>query len=312
MDNNNIDIKAKTKIVSNNKTKAQQNELNSLKKQKADIDSKAKQAQKDKQKEIEAKRKEQELQAKKKEERNDINLQDLASGIIKTVSKSKKKSNFFTGLIIGLVVGFIASNLFGFSSLTDQVNEGKDTVDEIITENFIGYTSADFEEAILGAKIEHQELIVMEQPLEIETTLTKSGIGNLQIFSKIKTVTYKGSGIYTVDLSKIDKKHIEVDLDNKIVRVSIPHTILQMVNLDINSMEFDDTEKGLLAFGDLSLTMEQQNELEQTVKSSMEKRLNDTSLFEQADELAKYKTWQIFQPLISAVSNEFVVEMIIN
>ena len=163
----------------------------------------------------EAKKKEQELQAKKKDDINDINLQDLATGIIKTASKSKKKSNFFTGLIIGLVVGFLASTILGFGSLTDQINEGKETVDEIITENFIGYTAADFEEAVLGAKIEKQDLIVMEQPLEIETTLTKSGLGNLEIFSKVKTVMYRGNGIYTVNMSKIDSDHIDVDLDKK-------------------------------------------------------------------------------------------------
>ena len=304
-----IEIKANAKKVSNSKTNDQNKELESLKKQKTEADSKAKQAQLDKQKELEEKKKEQELKAKKKDDINDINLQDLATGIIKTASKSKKKSNFFTGLIIGLVVGFLASTILGFGSLTDQVNEGKETVDEIITENFIGYTAADFEEAVLGAKIEKQDLIVMEQPLEIETTLTKSGLGNLEIFSKVKTVVYKGNGIYTVNMSKIDSDHIDVDLDKKIVSIKIPHTVLYDVYLDTESMEFNDTEKGLLAFGDLSLTMEQQNQLEQTVTKSMEERLNDPDLFKQADELAKYKTWQIFQPLISAVSNEFVVEM---
>ena len=34
-------------------------------------------------------------------------------------------------------------------------------------------------------------------------------------------------------------------------------------------------------------------------------------IFEQADEFAKLKTWQIFQPLVTSVSPEFVVEMVI-
>ena len=167
----------------------------------------------------------------------------------------------------------------------------------------------DFEEAVLGAASEHSELIVMEQPLSINTTITRSGLGNLAIFSKVKDVTYYGTGVYTVDLSRIDAGHIRLDEFNRRVNILIPHAVLQYVNPDLEKTEFQDTEKGWLAFGDIKLTAEEQNELEKSVHAAMEERLNEDDLLIQADEFAILKTWEIFQPLITAVSPEYTVEM---
>ncbi|WP_321973688.1 hypothetical protein [Paratractidigestivibacter sp.] len=59
--------------------------------------------------------------------------------------------------------------------------------------------------------------------------------------------------------------------------VTIPHATQQYVNPDYGSMQFEDTQKGLLAFGDLALA-------------------------------AELKTWEMFQPPITAVSSEYKVE----
>lgn len=301
-----INIKTNTSKVKNEKTAKQDKDLANLKNQKLAAEEKAKQARID----AEEKRK---LAAEKKKQESEIDSKevlDLASKVIK--SSSKSGSGFIKGAIVGVIVGFILSTLLGFSGLiTNEVNEGKESVDEVIDETFFGYTALDFENVILGEATQHQELIVMEQPILVETKITKSGLGNLEIFSKVKNVTYAGTGVYTVDLSQIDKDHIKVDLDNKTVKITIPHTVLQYVNPDLDSAKFEDTEKGLLAFGDLALTPEDQNTLEKTVRDAMIKELDTKELKAQADGFAEYMTWQIFQPLIASVSNEFVVEVVI-
>jgi hypothetical protein len=81
------------------------------------------------------------------------------------------------------------------------------------------------------------------------------------------------------------------------------------VNPDLSRTEFQDTEKGWLAFGDIKLTTEESNELEKSVMSAMEERLNQDDLLIQADEFAVLKTWEIFQPIIASVSPEYTVEM---
>ncbi len=232
-----------------------------------------------------------------------------AAALSLAAEKSPKRwSDFFRGLAVGFLCGILCFWLIGNASSLFSLGSEHDVM--IDDEGFHGYTAADFENTILSAASEHQELIVMEQPLSIQTTLTKAGLGSLPIFSKVKNVTYYGSGIYTVDLSCISASKIRVDEEAHTVKVSIPHAVLQYIQPDLQAAEFDDTEKGWLAFGDITLTAEEQNELEQSVENSMRERLVEKELFEQADRLALLKTWEIFQPLITAVSPEYTVETV--
>ena len=84
--------------------------------------------------------------------------------------------------------------------------------------------------------------------------------------------------------------------------ILIPHAKLQYVNTNLDLTEFEDTEKGMLAFGDIKLTAEETKLLETTVYNSMEERLSEQELLDEADRFAKLKTWEIFQPLVTAVS----------
>ena len=315
MADQNIDIKTKAKKVTNEKSAEQDSELAELKKKKAEADTKAK----EKQKEIaETKAKEKEaaaLKAKKQQEEKEnskVSTEQVAAiaasaaGLIGTAAKKNKSiKSLVIGIIIGLVGGFLLSSVLFNNGGSDPISS------EEISDSVMTHTELDFESVILGEAQEHQELIVMEQPLEVSTTITKFGLGNLDIFSKVKDVTYTGKGQYTVDMSGIDKEHIDVDNENKVVKITIPHTVLQEVILDVNNIQFEDTEKGLLSFGELSLTPEQQNKIEVSVRETMKETLDSEELFAQADEFASLKTWQIFQPLVTSVSPEYVVEMVI-
>ena len=110
-------------------------------------------------------------------------------------------------------------------------------------------------------------------------------------------------------MSAIDADHIEVDLEQKQVTIRIPHSCLQYINADLDKTEFEDTEKGLLTFGDIKLKTEDQNRLLQAVQNSMKEKLTEEEQYKMADEYATMSTWQMFQPLITAVSPEFVVEI---
>ncbi len=308
-----VKITASAKTVSNDKTKKQEEELLASKKKKEEADAKAKKA-----RENSAKKKEESVAKNdeiKKEEASTIDttkIIETGASVASGVLSSKKTKGFFSGLIIGIVIGVLITSLIG-ASLKDQllskVETTKQSADEIIDETLTGYTAVDFKDAILGEASQHQELIVMEQPLEISTTITKAGLGNLEIFSKVKNISYAGTGVYTTDFKYIDSDHISVDEENKVVTIKIQNTTLQYVNIDNDNITFEDTDKGLLAFGDLSLTTEQQNELEKSVKEAMREKLNTSELLEKANEFAKMKAWEIFQPIVSAVSPEYTVEI---
>ncbi|MCR5229903.1 MAG: DUF4230 domain-containing protein [Solobacterium sp.] len=327
-----ISVNAKAETVSNEKTEKQKREAEEIRRRIENDNLKAEQARKEaeekrRQAEEEARRKKEEAERKAEEERraaeeaarkaeNDkrhVMEAGTAIAAAAITAASRNKGGRFRSFLIGLVIGLIAGAVIMYSLFKPAEPKPVTTItpaesaDVIIDQNFATYTAADFQDAVLGAASDHQELIVMEQPLSIITTVTKAGLGGLPVFSKVKNITYYGTGVYTTDLSHIDRDHISVDEKEMTVTVTIPHTVLQYVNPDLNSTEFEDTEKGLLAFGDIKMTAEEQNILETSVYDAMKERLDSEDLYAQADTLAKLKTYEIFQPLITAVSPQYKV-----
>ena len=246
---------------------------------------------------------------------NVSDMEDIASAALSRAATagSKKKGGFFQGLLLGLVFGligaFVLQNIWGIGKLTQQVNTGKESVDAVIDETFLGYTSADFQDAILGNTTAKQDLEVMDQALVLPTTVTKSGLGNLKIFSKVKQCQFAGDGIYTIDMGKMDTEHISYDENTHTVTVKVPHAVLAHVILDEGNTTFDDTDKGLLAFGDLALTEEQHNELTTTIKDQMTQELEKEDLMKMADDYGQKKVWQILNPLVETVDKNVMLEV---
>ncbi|MCH4208444.1 MAG: DUF4230 domain-containing protein [Solobacterium sp.] len=217
------------------------------------------------------------------------------------------------GLATGLIIGFCGPKLISNNQKKPEVTaveEPAESHDVILEDNgILGYTAADFKDAVAGKATKQKQLVVMEQDLHETTTFTQAGLANLSIFSMYKDVTYYATGVYTVDLQNIDQYHITVDDDTKTVTILIPHAVLQYVTPDLSKTEFEDTSKGLLAFGDIELTAEEQNQLEQSVINTMTDTFNEETYTTLADKYAKLSTWEIFQPIVSSVSPEYKADM---
>ena len=315
MSDNELKVSAKAKTVSNAETKKKEAELEASKKKQAEAKEKAEAARKEASKKKEESEKKTTSTKKESSQVLDSDTEKLlaeGAAAAGSVLLAKKNKGFFSGFIIGAIVGALLVGILcvGFKdALFGKVETTKETADEVLDETFTGYTAVDFQDAILGEAEQHQEVIVMEQPLEITTTITKAGLGGLKIFSKVKTINYAGTGVYTVNMKGFTKDNVTVDEDSKTVTVKIPHSTLQYTNIDYDKVEFDDTEKGLLAFGDLSLTTEQQNTLEKSIQDAMKEKLETDELFSKADEFAQMSVWNMFQPLVTAISPEYVLEV---
>lgn len=241
---------------------------------------------------------------------------DTESGEVRpTVIKVKGGGglgSFLKGLLVGVILGAVlmmtvGKGLLVKSPVEQVVDSAHEAVDHVVDQHLTGFTSQDLEDAVLGEATEHQELIVMEQPLQMTSTLKKAGLGDWAVFRKTKTITYYGTGVYTVNFKGLGKRDVSIDEKDLTVTVRIPHAKLQYVNPDYDKIEFEDTEKGFLAFGDLALTAEQQTEIEKNVMEGMEEYLSQKDIMVQADELALKKTWDIFQPIIHAISPLYTV-----
>lgn len=251
-----------------------------------------------------------------------MRAQKAAEAATEAAEKAQKAANkagrgraiggFIKGLLVGLVAGAVAVFFFGKGYIdknygTHTVGELED--DNVIEEHFTGYTAVDFREAIMGEATGHQELIVMEEPMQLTSTLFKEGPWEWEVFRRTKNVTYYGTGVYTVDMSKIGRTTIDVDMDAKLVTIKVPHAVLQYINPNYDKIEFEDTDMGLLAFTDIKLTAEEQTQLENSVMGEMRELLSTKELLDAADEFARMKLWDLFQPIVTAVSPEFRVEI---
>lgn len=221
--------------------------------------------------------------------------------------KKKARRRFFTiiFLVLLLSLSIFYSPLIG--KYVGALKEGEPLRE--VTEDILGRKTIKIKSAILGQTREEQELIVMEQDVEVTSEISSS-LANLSVFSKTKIIYSYGTGVYTVDMSELNEKSISVDERNKIVYLTIPHTSLKYVNLNIDKTKFEETQKGLLAFGDIKLTQEQQQLLSEEIEGSMRDSLATIDQLKKADELALLKVWEVFNPSVKAVSAKYTLTVI--
>lgn len=168
--------------------------------------------------------------------------------------------------------------------------------------------TAEMGDAILGEARQKQELVVWEQDVQVESKITKA-LANIPVFSKTKTIRSFGTGVFTVNMGKIDEEAIAVDEKARTVVISIPHAQLQYITKDLEKTEFEDTQHAVLGFGDVKLTQEQQNLLEQSIEDAMRAELESEECLADADEAALLVVYDVYQPLISQVDNTYTLEV---
>ena len=179
------------------------------------------------------------------------------------------------------------------------------TITALSNQGILGNTQA-FGDAILGEARQKQELVVFEQDVEVESSITQA-LANLEIFSKTKVIHSFGTGVYTVDMSKIDTNAIAVTDNPRTVTLTIPHTQLQYITKNLEATQFEDTQRGLLGFGEVKLTQEQQNILERSIEDSMREQLESEEVFADADKAALLVVYDAYQPVIAKVDSSFAL-----
>lgn len=225
--------------------------------------------------------------------------EQIAEKVADKVKDGRKRRGrfvwFLRGALIGLLIGAVVASVLSVKILTRKPEKEEPDF------------SAEFVEALLGEAKENCKLIVMEQPIELTTTILQEGLFNWDITRKSQVVVFSGTGTFTVDLENMKSSWIDVDKEAKEVRITIPHAVLNDVKIDHDRIRFYDTEKGFLAFGQLTLTPEDQNVLYNQVTAKMWMELKTDELFAKADEFAAMECWKIFRPVVNAISREYSV-----
>ena len=221
------------------------------------------------------------------------------------------KTLILIALIIG--VGWTAYRFNNFTgNLKDIVSRDVPVEERDLTlENhgILGYTAADFQEAILGDSEQLKKLEVFETEVSDAVQLTNTGLANLKVFTKTQLLTYKGTATYTVDLGELSKDDITLDEEKMTVHIKIPDAELEPININENDIEFGDVERGLLGIGKMSMTPEQQQEVQSEARNKMMEKLEADNTAEEAERFAKLSVWEIYQPIINQVTSGYSLEV---
>ena len=212
------------------------------------------------------------------------------------------------GLI--LVIVFFGVKLYKSFEMNTKVIAPVEEHDLTINNNgILGFTAVDFEEAVLGAAKKEALLVVDEQEMSVVTTTTQAGLFNLGLFSKNQSVTFVGMSQYAVDLKKLSKENITVDDDSHTVTVKVPHAEFHLVKIDPNKTIFADTEKGLLAFGDIKMTQEESNKINAEAEEKLTAKAKEAEPMKKADQYALYVLRDLFETSITSVTNSYKVKV---
>ena len=162
-------------------------------------------------------------------------------------------------------------------------------------------------EAVLGNAQQRKDLIVFEQSLSDIIKVTDAGKLPWGLSSKYQYIKYSGTATYTVDLSGIDAAHLFVNEMDKTLTIRIPHAV-QSLDINEDETQTDATENtGIFSIGDLKMTEDARAEVIANVKSSMEQKLRESRVLDNADRMAKLSVWEIYQPVVTKVSPEYAV-----
>ena len=248
---------------------------------------------------------------------NEFNEKEFLDKVEKAANKGASKAGIKNVLLsllpillaIGLLAYFIVPKINAVANIfkVEEDVEGHD----LTLENFgiFGYKDVDFQEAVLGDNSKLKKLEVYKQEVSDATTTTEAGLFKLSVFSKNQVITYKGTAIYTVDLSKLKESDIELDEENKVVTIYIPHAVQEEINILEKDISYSDVEKGLLAIGDIKMTPQQLSEIQAGARKKMQEKLDEQKVLETADRFAKLSVWELYSPIIKGVSKNYSLEV---
>lgn len=208
-------------------------------------------------------------------------------------------------LVIVVILGCIGEKSTSRMNLTDNIEQID--LDTISLEN--SNVEVNFSDVILSGHNESRKLIVSTQTGKVTTQLTDRLINKIDFdfLKKTQSISYTGTGFFVVDLDNLSADNIIQDKDKKTVTIRIDHAYLQAIEIDPNKIIIDAVKEGLLARGDIKLTVADYNTIEKELRSRLETKFNTAENGQVADDIALRMVKEIFEPIIKAIDRRYDV-----
>lgn len=224
--------------------------------------------------------------------------------------KNPKYLNLLAGILSVLLIAvLIAGVLRGPDSLHVDVSDGISQIDLDTIYLKSSGVEVNFSEIILSGHNETRKLIVSTQEATVSAELTDRLIKQLDFdfLKKTQTVSYTGTGYFVVDLDTLTAANIIQDKKNRTVTLKIDHAYLQAVDINPNNIIIDEVREGLLARGDIELTVADYNTIEKELRTRLEQEFDTAANGQAADDLALKMVKEVYDPIVKAIDRRYSV-----
>ena len=223
-----------------------------------------------------------------------------------------KDKNKMLNIVCYVLAGAIVVTLLwglvnGKHVFKDNYDDGIEQID-LDTIYLIGSkVEVDFSEVIIGTQEEMRKLIVSTQEATVSTELTSELIRQLDFnfLKKTQKVSYTGKGYFVVDLDNLTKSNIIQDKQKKTITIKIDHAYLEAIEINPEKIIIDEVKEGLLARGDIKLTVKDYNAIEKELRNRMEEKFNTAENGQNADKIALQMVKEVYEPVIKAIDSSY-------
>lgn len=223
----------------------------------------------------------------------------------------KDKNKVLTIICYVLTAAIVLTLLWGLVNgkhvFKDNYSDGIEQID--LDTIYLGGSKVevDFSEVIIGTQEEMRKLIVSTQEATVSTELTSELIRQLDFnfLKKTQKVSYTGKGYFVVDLDNLTKSNILQDKQKKTITIKIDHAYLEAIEINPEKIIIDEVKEGLLARGDIKLTVKDYNAIEKELRNRMEEKFNTAENGQNADKIALQMVKEVYEPVIKAIDSSY-------
>lgn len=226
------------------------------------------------------------------------------------MKQNQKLLNLIAGALAALLLAVVLWGcIHGADSFQLEVSDGIEKIDLDSIYLQSSGVEVNFADVILSGQNETRKLIVSTQSGTVSTKLTDRLIQQLDFdfLKKTQNVSYTGAGYFVVDLDKLTAASIAEDRNTKTVTIRIDHAYLQAIEIDPNNIIIDEVKEGLLARGDIELTVADYTAIEKDLRARLEEKFNTAENGQAADTLALKMVKEVYEPIIKAIDSRYRV-----
>lgn len=184
--------------------------------------------------------------------------------------KRKKKNNikkYFKFFLILTLTLLICKLLLGYKSHSNDLKHSNIDNIKIISE-----------ESLVKEIKSVNKIIPLELELSKIITIDKSW-GEFDIFEKYKRIKFFANCSYSIDLSQITTNDIHIDNRNKALNITLSNPEIFSININREKTIYEDSSNGLFRFGEIKLTSEEFDSIQEEVYKSFEETMKNDEIY---------------------------------